>query len=189
MTDPEQPRDCCAVAGCTRAAVARGWCSTHYTRWRRTGDPGGASIHTTPQPSCGLAGCTRPHEARGLCHTHYERQRRTGTTDPAARTTRAPICTVKGCAKAHYALDLCHTHYTRQRRTGTTDLKTPTRRTRNYRARQHIRDIQTRTHSQQRHTQPPVPGVDNSTPNNIKRQIRPLHHDPMVINSASKARR
>lgn len=29
----------CAVTGCDRAIEARGWCDTHYTRWRRTGDP------------------------------------------------------------------------------------------------------------------------------------------------------
>lgn len=29
----------CVVAGCTKGAKARGWCSMHYERWRRHGDP------------------------------------------------------------------------------------------------------------------------------------------------------
>lgn len=29
----------CAVDGCTKPARKRGWCSTHYTRWFRHGDP------------------------------------------------------------------------------------------------------------------------------------------------------
>lgn len=30
----------CEVTGCTRKHVARGYCGSHYERWRRTGDPG-----------------------------------------------------------------------------------------------------------------------------------------------------
>lgn len=28
----------CSVPGCDRAHEARGWCKTHYSRWRRTGE-------------------------------------------------------------------------------------------------------------------------------------------------------
>ena len=28
----------CSVDGCTNALLARGWCSTHYGRWKQTGD-------------------------------------------------------------------------------------------------------------------------------------------------------
>lgn len=29
----------CAVEGCERDSVSRGWCHMHYVRWRRSGDP------------------------------------------------------------------------------------------------------------------------------------------------------
>ena len=29
----------CAVDGCGKRVLARGWCSNHYARWRRNGDP------------------------------------------------------------------------------------------------------------------------------------------------------
>lgn len=29
----------CSVSGCGRTVAARGWCLTHYRRWRRDGDP------------------------------------------------------------------------------------------------------------------------------------------------------
>lgn len=32
----------CMIEGCDQPFRARGWCSTHYTRWRRNGDPGPA---------------------------------------------------------------------------------------------------------------------------------------------------
>lgn len=33
------PDNTCAVGGCDRTAVTRGWCPAHYKRWWRTGDP------------------------------------------------------------------------------------------------------------------------------------------------------
>ena|ERR1700694_1946906 len=34
----------CSIPTCSRPAKKRGWCSAHYERWRRHGDPlGGAS--------------------------------------------------------------------------------------------------------------------------------------------------
>lgn len=29
----------CSIEGCEERTVGRGWCKTHYYRWRRTGDP------------------------------------------------------------------------------------------------------------------------------------------------------
>lgn len=29
----------CQIHDCTQPVIARGWCSTHYARWRRLGDP------------------------------------------------------------------------------------------------------------------------------------------------------
>lgn len=31
----------CSVGGCRKPIRARGWCSTHYARWQRTGEVGG----------------------------------------------------------------------------------------------------------------------------------------------------
>ena len=35
----ELPKPQCSVAGCERLARARGWCSPHWQRWRKHGDP------------------------------------------------------------------------------------------------------------------------------------------------------
>lgn len=31
--------DACSIAGCGKPRACRGWCWTHYDRWRRNGDP------------------------------------------------------------------------------------------------------------------------------------------------------
>lgn len=36
----------CAVPGCERHAIKRGWCSAHYQRWRKYGDPTGSPVAT-----------------------------------------------------------------------------------------------------------------------------------------------
>lgn len=32
----------CNIPGCEAVAITRGWCSMHYRRWQRSGDPGSA---------------------------------------------------------------------------------------------------------------------------------------------------
>lgn len=34
----------CSISGCERRHEARGWCTTHYAKWKRTGDP----LHVDP---------------------------------------------------------------------------------------------------------------------------------------------
>lgn len=54
------PDTACAVGGCPRPAWARGWCGTHYARWRKTGST------DDPPPR------TRRHET----YAEYDRERR-----------------------------------------------------------------------------------------------------------------
>lgn len=66
----------CAVDGCTRPLLARGWCNSHYRRWMQSG-----STELKPlakdQP-CAVGPCSRLAHARGLCFAHYERLLTTG---------------------------------------------------------------------------------------------------------------
>ena len=83
----------CSIDGCDQTADphkggARGWCTTHYMRWRRHGDPnhGGPVIRqsTTGMP-CPIVGCVKLTVARDLCENHYRRWKRYG--DPLAGKT------------------------------------------------------------------------------------------------------
>lgn len=64
----------CDVNGCDRPHAAKGWCSMHYDRVRRDGEPGPAEPMEARRPKirhgCQVPGCRRKHRARGLCSSH-----------------------------------------------------------------------------------------------------------------------
>jgi hypothetical protein len=112
----------CALPACLQPAVARGWCSGHYTRWLRAGDVR-ASEPLLSRPhldACAVAGCTDPTYARDWCQMHYKRWRRHGSVQAGKpkRGGAQRLCDVDGCARPHDARGLCHGHYLRWVRTG-----------------------------------------------------------------------
>lgn len=83
----------CTVDGCGKRLFAKGWCTTHYSRWRIYGD----HLHDPPRlqlrlAPCSVPGCEAPYLQKGFCRPHYLRWRRHG--DPLA-----------GNASAKFSLD------------------------------------------------------------------------------------
>ena len=81
----------CSVPSCPRPISCRGLCVSHYSRWKRHGDPL-ADVplgHYAPRESiCAIPTCTRSVYRRNLCHSHAERLRKHGNVD-ADRPIRA----------------------------------------------------------------------------------------------------
>lgn len=82
MTTPK----ICSIEGCGKPATKRGWCDTHYARFRRTGSP----VGSTKKPlvssfKCEIEGCGNSVRTGGLCTAHYKRNIRHG--DPLAGRT------------------------------------------------------------------------------------------------------
>lgn len=83
----------CSMPSCTHIARARGWCSTHYTRWYKHGDPNIVLPHSgwpkmpprpkMVRPPCKFPGCERlsAKSCKGWCQTHHSRWYRHG--DPS----------------------------------------------------------------------------------------------------------
>lgn len=74
----------CAIEGCAKVHEARGWCSTHYQHWRKTGSP--VVVPHTPS-ACSQENCEARARTRGLCRMHYARLCRTGRPEGAPRLT------------------------------------------------------------------------------------------------------
>lgn len=95
----------CSVPDCTKPQWARGYCSTHYARWRKHGTPD-LPVH---QPVvCHEPNCDRLAIARGLCPVHYDRWRQTMTG----------VCSVEGCDESVLARGYCSRHYARLKKYG-----------------------------------------------------------------------
>jgi len=114
----------CSVSGCSRKHYARGFCATHYKRWRQQNP---APQQANPQGLCEVDGCQRSADARGLCHMHYRRWQKTGDPGPASPMNAAPDnprgCDVTDCAAPHYCKGFCRSHYAHWRNHGHPTIK------------------------------------------------------------------
>jgi hypothetical protein len=110
----------CTIDGCAKPAVARGWCSGHYQRWRRNGDP--LLDRSLKRRRCKVDGCDRWSHGYSMCHGHYMMWRRHG--DPEWVRPTYEVCTVEGCDKQPRSktAELCEMHYARLRRVGSLEL-------------------------------------------------------------------
>lgn len=108
----------CQHPDCDRPHYGLGWCLPHYTRVRRTGDPGEGGSRRSPAngQNCSVEGCSNPVVAKGICNTHRMRLRQLGSLDLPVRVPR--ICSVPGCGRKAKADWLCGKHYQRQRTNG-----------------------------------------------------------------------
>ena len=69
----------CSINGCERPAKGRGWCHTHWRRWRRHGDPEAVVLRQRSQ--CSVEDCERDVKRQGMCHLHAQRVLRSGATE------------------------------------------------------------------------------------------------------------
>lgn len=99
----------CSVSDCDRQVKCRGWCSTHYNRWFRNGDPQVSLAVAVKNPglACREPECERRASARGLCDSHYKRWR-------VAQTT----CSITDCRRQVRGDGLCVPHLQRLRTYG-----------------------------------------------------------------------
>lgn len=94
----------CSIEGCDTKPLARGWCSKHYCRYMKHGDPLHVARGKVKGP-CEMQDCERPMSAAGLCSRHYDAARR-------AHKSKTQ-CAEQGCTKGQFANGLCRPHHRR----------------------------------------------------------------------------
>lgn len=69
----------CSIDECEKPVLGRGWCSMHYNRWRRNGDPLVAGVERESNArACKIDGCAALAAVRGWCSRHYSHFRNHG---------------------------------------------------------------------------------------------------------------
>lgn len=68
----------CSVNGCGKRVMGRGWCATHYQRWKFHGDPFYEPRTPNRLLQCSVPICAEPVHQRGFCRAHYMRWYRHG---------------------------------------------------------------------------------------------------------------
>jgi hypothetical protein len=66
QTTPSRADKRCAVEACKRPYRAKGYCVTHYKKWRR----GEIEGHRARYNTCSKEGCRKPSGRGGLCDEH-----------------------------------------------------------------------------------------------------------------------
>lgn len=110
----------CSVEDCERTRDARGWCATHYGRWRNHGDP-----LFTPDRLCIVDGCDRSRNGHGYCSMHYKRWRKHGDPLAGQAVRQSPTCQAPGCQARSQAFSLCPKHRERLMKYGELEPKFP----------------------------------------------------------------
>jgi hypothetical protein len=101
----------CVVEGCGAVRLARGYCTTHYHRWRTSGGPGEAARRRKGKRPCRVSECQNDAvTSDDLCPTHRRRKRLYGAED-GTLSTHLP-CAVCGEPSMHGMrfVDRCETH-------------------------------------------------------------------------------
>ncbi len=66
----------CSLETCDRPRASKGFCDTHYRRWRRDGDPHESVpviVRQSRVGSCSIEGCGGSIQAVRLCNRHHQR--------------------------------------------------------------------------------------------------------------------
>lgn len=72
----------CSIEGCGLSGkLTRGWCPSHYSRWRRHGDPLAGRGPNAVGRICRVDECSDHARARGWCRSHYQRWKAHGSPE------------------------------------------------------------------------------------------------------------
>lgn len=106
----------CLVEGCENQARKKSFCSAHYGRLVRHGDPlAGGSMNGCRNGNCSVDGCDSPIRSKMLCNAHYQRAKSHGDTlvGGALKMRNDGECLVSDCKESSKKKGMCGMHYQR----------------------------------------------------------------------------
>lgn len=116
----------CAVDGCGNPKRSAGYCSKHYQRVLKYGDPSKVKkLAMMESSSCLIPGCGRKAHAKGYCGGHYSRLRRHGDPKSGGATKARQMgrkCVASECGAEAKTKGYCGKHYQRLIKYGSPDV-------------------------------------------------------------------
>lgn len=113
----------CAIEECESPSFCKGYCSKHYARYKRHGDP--LVTKNRPRPPagtrsiCEVEDCGQNVKGLGFCLKHYQRFKKTGDPllNPSGRNLRrygeGELCEADDCGELAIKRGYCGLHYQR----------------------------------------------------------------------------
>lgn len=80
----------CIIDNCTKNRKSKNYCTSHYQRFKKYGDPlgGPGSGRKVQHESCTIEGCDKKHTALGMCQMHYRRNALYGSPEKSTKSMR-----------------------------------------------------------------------------------------------------
>lgn len=123
----------CEIAACDKPRRKRGWCETHYSRFKASGSPSSGG-RTVRAGACSIDDCSAKPTAKALCKRHYyqttdqkrktaARSQRVKDSNSRAQSATSPppqdfACSLDGCMRERQTGGYCDCHYRRMLRNG-----------------------------------------------------------------------
>lgn len=123
-----KPNRICSVDGCGKRHSCKGYCSTHYSRYRTHGDASFKLIGNIKV--CSLDACGKKHSSNGFCSSHYRSFKVYGDPREVENRRKAKAksicdgCVVNNCGALIHSRGMCKKHHERWYKYGDpTELK------------------------------------------------------------------
>lgn len=113
----------CSVKDCNRGSRAKGFCSLHYSRYRKHGSPHTTSFvrKSSKAKKCEVEDCSIQSSMSIYCEYHYARFKKTGSPTTPLKKNRHPKgvpCLFENCKGKVVSFGYCAVHYGRLKKYG-----------------------------------------------------------------------
>jgi hypothetical protein len=111
----------CEIQDCERQVLRRTFCSSHYQRLMKYGDPLAGGRHRDKDRQrlpCSVEGCDQRRYANSLCGLHWGREKRYGDPRIKPESRGKPPCSIDGCERLAVCRGWCPSHYAKWKRHG-----------------------------------------------------------------------
>lgn len=100
----------CSINNCNRKHESKGYCRSHYNKFRRHGDPL-YKRKLNVFKKCKIENCNNKIYSLGYCHSHYNKFKRHGDPNYKQDLNYLKKCSVDNCKNNQKSMGYCNLHY------------------------------------------------------------------------------